>query len=161
MQRASLEGLALYAVVDERDGGVSTSTVSCLIDNRLAIEPVQQVPRAVLGHQSVNGHLGASRSAGLILRHGVTSGEPATEQGYAVATRDVRERRPYTPPVNEERHGLPADVDFDALPLELESGELPGLRMFAGCLDGDVFCHLTPPVWLQSDESPHPPPGRC
>jgi hypothetical protein len=39
--------------VDERDGGTSTSAVSRLIDNRLAIEPVQQVQRAVLSHRSM------------------------------------------------------------------------------------------------------------
>jgi len=65
--------------VDERDGVASTSAVIRLIDNRLAIEPVQQVQRAVLSHQSVYGHLGAGRSAGLILRYGVTRGEPAAE----------------------------------------------------------------------------------
>ncbi len=36
--------------VDERDSGASTSAVSRLIDNWLAIEPVQQMPRAVLSH---------------------------------------------------------------------------------------------------------------
>ena len=41
--------------------------------------------------------------------------------------------------MNEERHSLPADVDIHALTLELEGGELAGLRMFAGHLDGDVF----------------------
>ena len=80
--------------VDERDGGASTSAVSCLIDNRLAIEPVQQVQRAVLSHQSLDSHLGAGRSAGLILRYGVTRGEPATEQCNPIATGDMGERRP-------------------------------------------------------------------
>lgn len=62
-----------------------------LIDNLLAIEPVQQMQRAVLGHQSVYGHLGACRSAGLILWYCVTSGEPAAEQRDAIATRDMGE----------------------------------------------------------------------
>lgn len=117
--------------------------------------------RAVLGYQPVYGHPGTGRSAGLIFRDCVTRGEPATEQGYAVAARDVRERRPYTPPVNEEGHGLPADVDIHALALELEGSELAGLRMFAWHLDGDVFRHVTPPVWLQSGGSQRPLPGRC
>ncbi len=86
--------------VDERDSRASTSAVSRLVDNRLAIESVQQVPRAVLSHQPVYGHLGTGRSAGLIFRYGVTRGEPATDQRNALATRDVGERRPYTPPVN-------------------------------------------------------------
>ena len=113
--------------VDERDSRTSTSAVSCLIDDRLAIELVQQVQRAVLGYQSVYGHLGADRSAGLILRDCVTSGEPATEQRDAVATRDMGERGLYPPPVNEKGHSLSTDVDFDALPLELEGGEFAGL----------------------------------
>lgn len=103
--------------VDERDGGASTSAVSRLIDNWLAIEPVQQVQRAVLGDQSVYGHLGTGRSAGLILGYGVTSGEPAAEQCNAVATRDVGERGADAPPVNEEGHGLPTDVDIHTLAL--------------------------------------------
>ncbi|MGL6413222.1 hypothetical protein ACSZMN_03640 [Aeromonas veronii] len=49
--------------------------------------------RAVLGYQSVYGHLGAGRSAGLILRDCVTSGQPAAEQRDAIAARDVGERR--------------------------------------------------------------------
>lgn len=147
--------------VDERDSGASTNAVSRLIDHRLAIEAVQQVPRAVLSYQSVYGHLGAGRSAGLILRYCVTRGEPAAEQCYAVATWDVGERRTDAPPVNEKGHGLPADVDIDALALELEGGELTGLRMFARHLDGVVFGHLTPPIWLQSGGSQRPPPGRC
>ncbi|WP_279474397.1 hypothetical protein [Aeromonas caviae] len=61
--------------VDERDSGASTSAVSRLIDNRLAVESVQQVPRAVLGHQSVYGHLGAGHSAGLIFGSSRLSGE--------------------------------------------------------------------------------------
>lgn len=36
--------------VDERDRGASTGAVSRLIDHWLAIEPVQQVSRAVLSH---------------------------------------------------------------------------------------------------------------
>lgn len=76
----------------ERDGGASTSAVSLLIDNWLAVEPVQQVQRAVLSHQPVYGHLGAGCSAGFILRYGVTSSEPATEQSNAVAAWDVGER---------------------------------------------------------------------
>ena len=131
------------------------------VDNRFAIESVQQVQRAVLGYQPVYGHPGTGRSAGLILRDCVTRGEPASEQRNAVATRDVGERRSYPPPVNKKGHGLSADVDIHALALELEGGELASLRMFAGYLDGDVFCHLTPPVWLQNGGSPHPPPGRC
>ncbi len=110
-----------------------------LIDNLLAIEPVKQVQRAVLSHQPVYGHLGTGRSAGLILRYCITSGEPATEQCNAVAARDMGEGRSYPPPVNEERHGQPTDVDIHALALELEDGELAGLRIFAGHLDGDVF----------------------
>ena len=147
--------------VDEQDGGASTSAVCGLIDNRLAIETVQQVQRAVLGYQSVYCHLGAGHSAGLILRDYVTSGEPATEQRDAIATRNVGERRPYTPPVNEEGHGLPADVDIHALALELEGSELAGLRMFAWHLAGDVFRHFTSPVWLQNGGLQRPLPGRC
>ncbi len=75
--------------VDERDSGASTSSVSRLIDNRLTVESVQQVSRAVLGYQSVYCHLGAGSSAGLILRYGVTRSEPAAEQGDAIAARDV------------------------------------------------------------------------
>ena len=56
------------------------------------------------------------------------------------------EGRTDTSPVNEEGHGLPADVDIHALALEFEGGDLAGLRMFAGHLDGDVFCHFTPPA---------------
>lgn len=77
--------------VDERDSGTSTSAVSRLIEHRLAIEPVKQVQRAVLGHQSVYGHLGAGSSAGLIFRYCVTRGEPATKQCDAIATRNVGE----------------------------------------------------------------------
>ena len=73
--------------------------------------------RTVLGYQSVYGHLGAGRSAGLILRYGVTSSEPTAEQRNAVATRDVGEGRSYSPPVNEEGNSLPSDVDIDALAL--------------------------------------------
>lgn len=120
------------------------------IDNGLAIEPVQQVQRAVLSHQSVDGHLGAGRSAGLILRNCVTSGEPAAEQGDAVAARDVSERSSYAPPMNEEKRGLATDVDIHALALELEGGEFAGLWMFARYLDGHVLSHLTPPVCFQS-----------
>ncbi|MGL5308053.1 MAG: hypothetical protein ACRC9Y_18315 [Aeromonas veronii] len=76
--------------------------------------------RAVLSHQSVYGHLGAGRSAGLILRDCVTRSEPAAEQRDAIAARDVGERRTNTSPVNEEGHSLPANVDIDALALELE-----------------------------------------
>lgn len=101
------KGWPFMLFVDERDGGASTSAVSCLIDNRLVIETVQLVQRAVLGHQSVYGHLGAGCSAGLIFRYCITSGEPAAEQCYPVATWDVRERRPYIPTVNEERHACP------------------------------------------------------
>ena len=115
--------------VDERDGGASTSAVSCLIDNRLAIETVQLVQRAVLGHQSVYGHLGTGCSAGLIFRYCIKSGEPAAEQCYPVATWDVRERRPYIPTVNEERHALPSDG------------------------------HFTPPIYFQNGGSQRPPPG--
>ncbi len=61
--------------------------------------------------------------------------------------------------MDEEGHGLPADVD--ALVLEFEGGELAGLRMFAGHVDGDVFHHLTPLVWLQNGGSQRPPLGRC
>lgn len=132
-----------------------------LIDNRLAIETVQQVQRAVLGYQSVYCHLGAVRSAGLILGYGVTRGQPTTEQRDAVATRNVGERRSYPPPVNKERHGLAADVDIDALALELKGGELAGLRMFAGHLDGDVFGHLIPPACFQSGGSQRVLPGQC
>lgn len=117
--------------------------------------------RAVLGYQPVYGHLGTGSSAGLILRYCVTSGEPTAEQGNALATRDMGERRSYPPPVNEEGHSLAPDVDIHVLPLELESGELTGMRMFVGHLDGDVLSYFTPPVWLQSDGSPHPPSGRC
>ncbi|EQB2600472.1 hypothetical protein ACYHQE_004148 [Aeromonas salmonicida] len=117
----------------------STSAVSHLIDNQFAIQPVQQVQRAVLSHQPVYGHLGACRSAGLIFRYCVTSGEPATEQGDAVSARDVSEGRSYPPTVNEERHGLAADADIDALALKLKGGDLAGSRMFAGHLDGDVL----------------------
>ena len=147
--------------VDERDGGPSTSAVSRLIEHRLAIEPVQQVLRSVLGHQSVDSHLGTGRSAGLILRYGVTSCEPASEQRDAVTTRDVGERRTDTPPMNEEGHGLPADVDIHALALELKGGELASLRVFAWYFDSDVVSHLTPPVWLQSGGLQRPLPGRC
>ncbi len=146
--------------VDERDGGASTSAVSRLIDNRLAIESVLQVQRAVLGYQPVYGHLGTGRSAGLIFRDCVTCGEPTAEQGNAVATRNVGERRTDTSPVNEKGHSLAADVDIHALALELEGGELAGLRMFAGHLDGDVFRHFTPPAWLQSGGLQRPLPGR-
>lgn len=132
-----------------------------LVDNRLAIESVKQVQRAVLSHQSVYGHLGAGRSAGLILRDCVTRSEPAAEQCNAVAARDVGERGAYTPPVNEEGHGLAANVDIDALALELKGGELAGLRMFARYLDGDVLGHFTPPVWLQNGGSQRLLPGRC
>lgn len=147
--------------MDERYGGTSTNAIRSLIDNRFAIEPVKQVQRAVLGHQSVYGHLGAGRSARLILRYGVTSGEPATEQRNAVAARDVGERRSYPPPVNKERHGLPTDVDIHALALELKTGELTGLRVLARYLDGDVLGHLTPPAWFQNGGSQRPPLGRC
>lgn len=146
--------------VDERDGGASTSAVSRLIDNWLAIEPVQQVQRAVLGDQSVYGHLGTGRSAGLILGYGVTSGEPAAEQRDAIAAWDVGQRGANTPSVDKEEHSLPTDVDIDALALELEGGELAGLRMFAGHLDGDVFGHFTPPAWLQNGGSQRQPQGR-
>lgn len=87
--------------------------------------------RAVLGHQSVYGHPGAGRSAGLILRDCVTRGERG------------------------------ADVDIHALALELKGGELAGLRMFARYLDGDVLGHFTPPVWLQNGGSQRQPLGRC
>lgn len=147
--------------VDERDSGASTSAVCGLVDNRLTIEPVQQVPRAVLSHQPVYGHLGTCRSAGLILRYCVTRGEPAAEQCDAVAARDVGERGAYPPPVNEEGHGLPADVDIDALALLLKGGELASLRMFAGHLDGDVLSPFTPPACVQSGGSQRPLPGRC
>ena len=147
--------------VDERDGGPSTSAVSRLIDNRLAIETVQQMQRTVLGYQSVYGHLGAGRSAGFILGYCVTRGEPTAEQGNAVATRNVGERRTDTSPMNEKGHGLAADVDIDALALELEGSELAGLRMFAGHLDGDVFRHVTPPVWLQNGGSQRQPLDQC
>ena len=146
--------------VAKRDDVSSTSTVSGLIDSRLAIEPVQQMQRAVLGHQSVYGHLGTGRSAGLILWYYVTSGEPATEQRDAIATRDVGERGPNAPPMNEERHGLAADVDIDALALELKTGEFTGLRVFARYFDGDVFGHLTPPAWFQNGGSQRQPLGR-
>lgn len=146
--------------VDEQDCGTSTSAVCGLIDNRLAVESGQQVPRAVLSHQPGYGHLGAGRSTGLILGYGVTSGEPATEQCYPVATRDMGERGADAPSMDKERHGLAADVDIHALALELESGKLASLRMFAGHLDGDVFCHLTPPACVQSGGSQRPPPGR-
>ncbi len=96
------------------------------------------MPRAVLGYQPVYGHLGADCSAGLILRYCVTSGEPATEQGDAVSARDVSEGRSYPPTVNEERHGLAADADIDALALKLESRELAGSRMFAWHLVWDA-----------------------
>ena len=132
--------------VVERDAVASTGAVSRLIDNRLAVESVQQVPRAVLGYQPVYGHLGTGRSAGLILGYGVTRGEPATEQGYAVAAWDVSERGADAPPVNKKRHGLSADVDIHTLALELKGGELASLRMFAGYLDSDVFRHVTPPA---------------
>lgn len=147
--------------VDERDSGESTSAVSNLVDNRLAIEPVQQMQRAVLSQQPVYGHLGAGRSTGLILGYGVTSGEPATEQCYPVATRDMGERGADAPPVNKKGHGLATDGYIHALTLELEGGELAGLRMFAGHLDGDVFGHFTPPAWFQSGGPQRPPPGRC
>lgn len=147
--------------LDERDGVASTSAVSRFIDNRLAVESAQQVPRAVLGHQSVYGHLGTGRSAGLLLGDCVTSGQPTSEQRDAVATRDMGERRPYPPPVNEEGHCLAADVDIHALALELESRELAGSRMFAGDPDGDVFRHVTPPDWLQNGGSQRPLAGRC
>lgn len=130
---------------------MSTGAVSRLIDNRLAIEPLQQVQRTVLSHQPVYSHLGACSSAGLILRYCVTSCEPASEQRDAVTTGDMGERRPYAPPVNQEGHGLAADVDIHALPLELKGGELTGLQMFAGDSDGDVFRHFTPPACVQSD----------
>lgn len=147
--------------VDERDGGASTSAVSRPIDNRLAIKPVQQVQRAVLNHQPVDGHLGAGRSAGLILGYGVTSDEPAAEQCDTIATGDMGERCTDAPTVNEEGHGLPADVDIHALSLQHEGGELANLRMFAGHLDGDVLSHLTPPVCFQSDGSQCQLPGQC
>lgn len=147
--------------VDERDGGASTRAVSRLIDNRLAIKPVQQVPRAVLSHQPVYCHLGAGRSAGLIFRYGVTSGVPPAEQRDAVTTRDMGERRTNAPAVNEEGHSLPANVDIDVLAIELKGGDLAGLRMFAGHLDGDVFRHFTPPVYFQSGGSQRLLPGRC
>lgn len=89
-------------------GGASTSAVSRLIDNRFAIEMVQQLQGAVLSHLSVDGHPGTGRSAGLILGYGVTSGEAATEQCNAVAARDVVERGANAPAVNEEGHGLAA-----------------------------------------------------
>ena len=112
--------------VDERDCGASTSAVSCLIDNQFAIE---QVLRAVLSHQPVDRYLGTGCSAGLIFRYCITSGEPAAEQCYPVATWDVRERRPYIPTVNEERHALPSDG------------------------------HFTPPIYFQNGGSQRPPPG--
>lgn len=102
--------------------------------------------RTVLGYQSVYGHLGAGRSAGLILRYCVTRSEPASEQRNAIATGDMGERRPYPPPVKEEGHSLAADVDIHALAPELKGGELASLRMFAGYLDGDVLRHFTPPA---------------
>lgn len=147
--------------VDERDGGASTSAVSRLIDNRLAIKPVQQVQRAVLSYQPVNGHLGAGSSAGFILGYCVASSEPAAEQCDAVATRDVGERGAYPLPVNEEGHGLPADVDIHALALLLKGSELAGLRVLARHLDGDVLGHFTPPAWLQNGGSQRLLPGRC
>lgn len=147
--------------VDERDGGASTSAVSRLIDNCLAIKPVQQVHRAVLSHQPVYGHLGAGSSAGFILGYCVASSEPAAEQCYPVATRDVGERGTDVPPMNEKGHGLAADVDIHALALEFEGGELASLPMFAKHFDGDVFGHLTPPAWFQSNGLQRPPPGRC
>ncbi len=146
--------------VDERDSGASTTAVSNLVDNRLTIEPVQQVQRAVLGYQPVNGHLGAGSSAGFILGYCVASSEPAAEQCDAVATRDVCERGANAPPVNKKRHCLPTDVDIHALALELEGGELAGLRVLARYLDGDVFRHFTPPVWLQNNGSQCQPLGR-
>ncbi len=79
----------LHQVTLMREGICRVGGLARWIDNRLAVEPVQQVQRAVLGYQSVYGHLGAGRSAGLILRYYVTSGEPATEQRDAVATGDV------------------------------------------------------------------------
>lgn len=85
----------------------------------------------------------------------------ATEQRDAVATRDVGERGANAPPVNEEGHCLAVDVDIHALALELESGEFTSLRMFARYLEGDVFRHFTPPIWLQSGGSQRPLPGRC
>lgn len=147
--------------VDERDSGAPTSAVSHLIDNRLAIESVQQVPRAVLGYQLVYGHLGAGHSAGLIFRDCVTRGEPATEQCNAVAAWDVGERGAYPPPVNEKGHSLTIDGDIHALPLELEGRELAGLRMFAWYLDGDVLSHFTPPACVQSGGLQRPLAGRC
>ncbi|MEN9533034.1 MAG: hypothetical protein RIQ83_2258 [Pseudomonadota bacterium] len=116
--------------------------------------------RAVLGYQPVYGHLGAGRSAGLILGDCVTRSEPATEQRDAVAARDVGERGADAPPVNKERHCLATDVDIHALALELKGGELTGFRVLAGHLDGDVLSHFTPPVWLQSGGLQRPLPGR-
>ncbi|GKQ68486.1 hypothetical protein KAM344_36510 [Aeromonas caviae] len=52
-----------------------------------------------------------------------------TQQCYPVATWDVRERRPYIPTVNEERHALPSDG------------------------------HFTPPIYFQNGGSQRPPPG--
>lgn len=92
--------------VDERDSGASTSPVSHLIDNLLAVESVQQVPRAVLCYQPVKGPPGTGRSAGLILRDCVTSREPTAEQRDAIAARDVGEQGGDAPPVNEEGHCL-------------------------------------------------------
>ena len=63
-----------------------------LVDNRLAVESVQQVPRYWATSRSM-GHLGTSRSAGLIFRYCVTSGEPATDLRDMVTTRDMGERR--------------------------------------------------------------------
>ena len=91
----------------------------------------------------------------------VTRSEPATEQRDAIAARDVGERGADTPPVNQEGHRLPTDVDIHALAFEFEGCEFPGLWMFAGHLDGDVFGHLTPPACVQSGGSQHLLPGRC
>lgn len=122
--------------------------------------PVQQVQRAVFGHQPGYGYLDASCATGLILRYCVACDKSATEQCYAVATRDVGERSIHTSPMNEKRYGLSTDVDIHALALELEGGELASLRMFAWHLDGDVLRHVTPPACVQSGGLQRPLAGR-
>jgi hypothetical protein len=117
-------------------------------------------------HQSKKGnqwYFGMKAHIGVDAKSGLTYSLETTldnEQRDAIAARDVGERRPYAPPVNQEGHGLAADVDIHALAPALEGGALAGLWMFAGHLDSDVLGHLTPPAWFQNGGSQRPPLGR-
>lgn len=87
----------------------------------------------------------------------MVSCDPATKQGDGVATWEVGERSADTSTVDKE--GFHVSNDVDTMPLETTGGELAGLRMFAGHLDGDVFGHLTPPASFQNGGLQRWPPG--